>query len=159
MTAHQIVTREEWDAARGGVLKREKELTRLGDELAAQRREPPWVAVDEDYTLQTEDGPSIGDAFGPLVSHLNARDVTMICVSRAPIDTLLAYRQRMGWSFNWASSHESEFSFDFAGSAGNEAMRARLEPIADQLPPLIAPPQRGSMRRPTPPAGADSSSS
>jgi predicted dithiol-disulfide oxidoreductase (DUF899 family) len=41
MTAHQVMTREEWDTARGELLKREKELTRLGDELAGQRRELP----------------------------------------------------------------------------------------------------------------------
>jgi predicted dithiol-disulfide oxidoreductase (DUF899 family) len=57
MTAHKVVTREEWDTARGGLLEREKELTRLGDELAAQRRELPWVRVEKEYTLHTEDGP------------------------------------------------------------------------------------------------------
>ena len=57
MTAHQIITREEWDAARGELLEREKELTRLGDELAAQRRELPWMPLEKQYTLQTADGP------------------------------------------------------------------------------------------------------
>src|SRR5204862_7474100 len=78
------------------------------------------------------------DAFDPLIPHLTTRDATMICVSRAPIDKLLAYRQRMGWSFNWASSCESEFSFDFGGSASKEATRTWLEPIADQLPPIAS---------------------
>ena len=55
-SAHEIVSREEWDAARGELLQREKELTRLGDELAAQRRQLPWVRVEMEYTLQTEDG-------------------------------------------------------------------------------------------------------
>lgn len=168
MTAHTIATGEEWAAARGELLEREKELTRLGDELAAKRQELPWVPVEKQYTLQTEDGSrtlaelfdgrsqlaiyhfmfgpdyvagcpvnsSIADAFSPLVPHLEARDVTMICVSRAPIDKLLAYRRRMGWSFNWASSYESEFSFDFGGSATKEATREWLEPIADQMPPI-----------------------
>jgi predicted dithiol-disulfide oxidoreductase (DUF899 family) len=47
----------------------------------------------------------------------------MICVSRAPIEKLLAYRQRMGWSFNWASSHDSDFNFDFGVSAGEPMTR------------------------------------
>ena len=41
----------------------------------------------------------------------------MICISRAPIENLLAYRRRMGWSFNWASSYESDFNFDYGISA------------------------------------------
>jgi predicted dithiol-disulfide oxidoreductase (DUF899 family) len=53
-----------------------------------------------------------------VLAHLKARDVTMICVSRAPLGKLLAYRERMGWSFTWASSHDSDFNFDFGVSAG-----------------------------------------
>jgi predicted dithiol-disulfide oxidoreductase (DUF899 family) len=49
-------TREEWDAARERLLVREKEHTRLGDELAQQRRELPWVPVDEEYRFDTEEG-------------------------------------------------------------------------------------------------------
>ena len=48
-----------------------------------------------------------------MLEHLKARDVTMICISRAPIDKLLAYRKRMGWNFKWASSYESDFNYDF----------------------------------------------
>src|SRR5687767_11321306 len=56
MTDHKIGTREEWLAAREQLLVREKEYTRLGDELARQRRELPWVPVDTDYRFDTEDG-------------------------------------------------------------------------------------------------------
>src|SRR5947209_6048916 len=56
MTSHRIGTREEWAAARAELLEREKELTRMGDELARQRRELPWVPVEKEYTLQTADG-------------------------------------------------------------------------------------------------------
>ena len=56
---------------------------------------------------------SIADSFDGVAPHLAARDVTMICISRAPLEKLLAYRERMGWSFNWASSHDSDFNFDF----------------------------------------------
>ncbi len=54
---HPIVSREEWRAARGALLQREKEHTRLGDELAARRRELPWVALEKSYTLETAVGP------------------------------------------------------------------------------------------------------
>ncbi|HEX8051373.1 MAG TPA: DUF899 domain-containing protein [Thermoleophilaceae bacterium] len=168
MTANEIVGREEWDAARDELLTREKEQTRLEDELAAQRRALPWTPVEKGYTLETEAGPrtlvelfegrsqlsmyhfmfgpdftdgcptnsSIADAFDPLVPHLTARDVTMICVSRAPLDKLLAYRQRMGWSFNWASSYESEFSFDFGGSTRPQVREAGLQAVPDGMPPI-----------------------
>src|ERR1039458_8723259 len=152
MTSHRIGTRQEWLAARAELLEREKELTRMGDELARQRRELPWVPVDKQYTLQTEGGAqtlaelfeghsqlvvyhfmfgpgyqagcptcsSTADSFNGVLAHLKARDVTMICVSRAPLGKLLAYRERMGWSFNWASSHESDFNVDYGASAGGQ---------------------------------------
>jgi predicted dithiol-disulfide oxidoreductase (DUF899 family) len=56
MTSHPVGTREEWLAARAELLEREKQLTRMGDELARQRRELPWVPVEKHYRLQTEDG-------------------------------------------------------------------------------------------------------
>jgi predicted dithiol-disulfide oxidoreductase (DUF899 family) len=55
-TAHKIGTREEWQAAREELLAREKEHTRLGDELARQRRELPWVPVGKDYRFDTDEG-------------------------------------------------------------------------------------------------------
>jgi predicted dithiol-disulfide oxidoreductase (DUF899 family) len=63
------------------------------------------------------------DSFNGGVVHLNQRDVTMACVSRAPLERIEAYRRRMGWDFPWASSLRSDFSFDFgvsfpASSAG-----------------------------------------
>ena len=54
---HRIGTREEWAAAREQLLVREKEYTRLGDELSRQRRDLPWVRVAKDYRLDTDDGP------------------------------------------------------------------------------------------------------
>ena len=151
MADHKTGTREEWAAARSELLKREKELTRMGDELARQRRELPWVPVEKEYTLQTAAGPKTlaelfdgrsqlvvyhfmfgphyeagcpscsltADSFNGVLAHLKACAVTMICVSRAPLEKLLAYRERMGWSFNWASSHESDFNLDFGVSGGD----------------------------------------
>src|SRR5438477_7422037 len=57
MTAHTIGTREEWQAASAALLEREKAHTRMGDELARQRRSLPWVRVEKEYTLETADGP------------------------------------------------------------------------------------------------------
>src|ERR1700753_4256911 len=57
MTTHTLGTREEWQAASSALLEREKEHTRMGDELARQRRSLPWVPVEKEYTLQTADGP------------------------------------------------------------------------------------------------------
>jgi len=56
MTDHKVGTRAEWLAAREKLLVREKEHTRLGDELAEQRRELPWVPVKKEYRLDTDDG-------------------------------------------------------------------------------------------------------
>ena len=56
MSDHKIATREEWLAAREQLLAREKEHTRLGDELARQRRELPWVPVEKEYRFDTDDG-------------------------------------------------------------------------------------------------------
>ncbi len=56
MTDHHVGTRDEWAAAREQLLAREKEHTRMGDELARQRRELPWVRVEEEYRFDTDDG-------------------------------------------------------------------------------------------------------
>jgi predicted dithiol-disulfide oxidoreductase (DUF899 family) len=53
---HQIASREEWLAARLGLLKEEKELTRRSDELARRRQQLPWVRVDKEYRFDTEEG-------------------------------------------------------------------------------------------------------
>jgi predicted dithiol-disulfide oxidoreductase (DUF899 family) len=57
MTSHRIGTRAEWLAARAELLEREKELTRMSDKLAWQRRELPWVEVEKVYQFDTDDGP------------------------------------------------------------------------------------------------------
>jgi predicted dithiol-disulfide oxidoreductase (DUF899 family) len=56
MTDHKIGTREEWLAAREQLLVREKEHTRLGDEIAQQLRELPWVPVEKEYRFDTDEG-------------------------------------------------------------------------------------------------------
>ncbi len=64
MTPHRVVSREEWTAARLRHLAREKELTRLRDQLSQERRDLPWVKVDTPYVFEGPGGPeSLGDLF------------------------------------------------------------------------------------------------
>ena len=56
---------------------------------------------------------SLADGFDGTLVHLNHQDVTFICFSRAPIDRLAAYKERMGWQFPYVSTYGSEFPFDF----------------------------------------------
>ena len=79
---------------------------------------------------------SIADSVDGVVPHLNARDVTMLFVSQAPLEKLQAYKRRMGWSFRWVSSAHNEFNFDFGFSNTEEQVREWVAPIAEQLPPI-----------------------
>src|SRR6516225_8610071 len=64
MTSHKSGTREEWLAARLGLLKEEKELTRRSDEVARRRQELPWVQVNKEYRFETDEGTaSLADLF------------------------------------------------------------------------------------------------
>jgi predicted dithiol-disulfide oxidoreductase (DUF899 family) len=56
LSDHEIVSREEWLIARRDLLKREKELTRLRDQLAAERRALPWVKIDKEYVFDAPEG-------------------------------------------------------------------------------------------------------
>jgi predicted dithiol-disulfide oxidoreductase (DUF899 family) len=158
---HRVVSSEDWIAERKTLLAKEKELTRLRDELNEQRRALPWERIDKTYEFQTEEGKrSLGDLFDgrsqlvvyhamfhpkkanartpwtqdaacPMCSfwmdnfngvttHLNARDVTIIAASTAPVDKIAAYRKRMGWSFNWVSAGDSGFNADYGVSFTDE---------------------------------------
>jgi predicted dithiol-disulfide oxidoreductase (DUF899 family) len=64
VTDHPVLTREDWNSERERLLAREKEHTRLGDELARARRELPWVRVDKDYRFDTDEGEkALGELF------------------------------------------------------------------------------------------------
>ena len=63
------------------------------------------------------------DNYDGTVLHLNHRDVTLVVVSRAPLGELEAYRKRMGWSFKWVSSLESDFNRDFNVTFTPEEMK------------------------------------
>jgi predicted dithiol-disulfide oxidoreductase (DUF899 family) len=56
---------------------------------------------------------NLGDELSSTRVHLNHRDVTLICFSRAPIDRLIAYKERMGWDFPYVSTYNTDFAFDF----------------------------------------------
>ncbi len=128
MNTHSIVSKEAWLEARKAYLVKEKEFTRLRDELSQQRRELPWVKVDKEYLFHGPDGqeslselfagrsqllvyhfmygpdweegcPSCSfwaDHFDSMMIHLNHRGVTMLAISRGPLEQLEAYKQRMG---------------------------------------------------------------
>src|SRR3954468_4367232 len=56
---------------------------------------------------------NLGDGLDGSLVHLNHRDVTLICFSRAPIDRLVAYKERMGWQFPYVSTYGTDFPSDF----------------------------------------------
>jgi predicted dithiol-disulfide oxidoreductase (DUF899 family) len=168
MTDHKVTNREQWIAAREKLLEREKEHTRLGDELARQRRELPWVRVEKEYRFDTDEGAktlaalfdgrsqllvyhfmfgpsyqagcptcsSMADGLDGLLPHLHARDVTLLLVSRAPLEKLQAYKRRMGWSIPWVSSANTDFNFDFGASFTEQQVREQLAPLERSLPPI-----------------------
>jgi len=65
------------------------------------------------------------DGYNGIVAHLAQRDVALAAVSMAPYPTLAAFRQRMGWSFEWVSSAGSDFNRDFAVSFTPDEIEAR----------------------------------
>jgi len=140
MPEHTVGTREDWQAARSDLAKLEREQAERNEEIKRRRRELPWVPVEKDYELDTEDGKktlaelfdgrsqllaynimygpdyelgacpgctSLADEFDGGLIHMNKRDVTFICFSRAPLDRLAAYKKRMGWEFPYVSTNGS----------------------------------------------------
>ena len=77
-----------------------------------------------EYTGGCPSCSAIADGFNGCVVHLEHHDVAMIAVSRAPIAALQAYKQRMGWTFPWASSLDSDFNFDFNTSLTEDQQRS-----------------------------------
>src|ERR671937_1779772 len=72
------------------------------------------IMYGPDYEIGACPGcTNVGDELDGTRVHLNHHDVTLICFSRAPIDRLTAYKQRMGWQFPYVSTYETDFAFDF----------------------------------------------
>jgi predicted dithiol-disulfide oxidoreductase (DUF899 family) len=76
-----------------------------------------------DYAAGCPSCSAIADGFNGFAVHLASHDVMLWAVSRAPLAKLQAYKQRMGWSFPWASSLDSDFNFDFDVSVTEEQQR------------------------------------
>jgi predicted dithiol-disulfide oxidoreductase (DUF899 family) len=76
-----------------------------------------------EYTAGCPACSAIADGFNGFVVHLENHDVAMWAISRAPLDKLRGYKRRMGWSFPWASSYDSDFNFDFNVSVTEEQQR------------------------------------
>jgi predicted dithiol-disulfide oxidoreductase (DUF899 family) len=87
-----------------------------------------------EYTAGCPTCSAGADTFDGAVPHLNARDVTFLCISRAPLERLQAYKRRMGWTFPWVSSLGTDFNFDFDVSHTEDQLAAFLEGDA---PPVI----------------------
>lgn len=66
----------------------------------------------------------VADHFDAVLPHLRARDVSFAVVSRAPLSELLPFKQRLGWQFNWVSSHANDFNHDFHVSFTPEEIAA-----------------------------------
>jgi predicted dithiol-disulfide oxidoreductase (DUF899 family) len=91
------------------------------------------IMFGPDYELGACPGCSnLGDELDGTLVHLGRRDVTLICFSRAPIDRLLAYRERMGWQFPYVSTHGSEFAFDF-GLAISPEQAQQIAPLKEMI--------------------------
>jgi predicted dithiol-disulfide oxidoreductase (DUF899 family) len=75
---------------------------------------------------------NLADQLDGGVVHLNHRDVTLLCFSRAPLEKLQAYKQRMGWKFPWVSTYESDFPFDL-GFAFTKEQIAEMEEVQTML--------------------------
>src|SRR6185312_2626351 len=79
------------------------------------------------YTAGCTVCSSIADTLAPQVAHLKARDTTLLLASRAPLDKLLTYRERMGWPIDWVSSGGSDFNRDLGFLSTEEELRPFLE--------------------------------
>jgi predicted dithiol-disulfide oxidoreductase (DUF899 family) len=75
---------------------------------------------------------NLADHLDAALVHLNNRDITLLCFSRAPLEKLQPYKQRMGWTFPWVSTNESDFPFDFE-LALTEEQAAGIEEIQTML--------------------------
>src|SRR2546422_7149084 len=152
---HAVVSHEEWLSARKAFLAKEKEFTRLRDDLSRQRRELPWEKVDKQYVFDGPNGKETlaelfknrsqlvvyhfmfppeddegcphcsfwADNFNGIGVHLNHRDVSFVAISRAPLAKIEAFKKRMGWSFTWVSSFQTDFNYDFQASFNQEDVK------------------------------------
>ena len=91
------------------------------------------IMYGPDYSLGACPGcTSLGDGFSGGLVHMNKRDVTFLCFSRAPIDRLVAYKQRMGWQFPYVSTYDTDFPWDF-GLAMTEEQANEIPEVKEMV--------------------------
>jgi predicted dithiol-disulfide oxidoreductase (DUF899 family) len=76
----------------------------------------------EDWEVACPGCSSLADGLSGTVAHLNDRDVTLICMSQAPLEKLAAYKERRGWTVPWVSAYGSDFLFDYGFAFRREDM-------------------------------------
>lgn len=99
------------------------------------------------YTAGCPVCSSIADTLAPQVPHLKARDATLLLASRAPLEKLLAYRERMGWEIDWVSTVGSDFNRDLGFLHTEEELKPFL---SGEIPPTV---QQGARMCGTDPLG------
>src|SRR6266567_5015319 len=91
------------------------------------------IMFGPDYTLGACPGcTGLADGLDGTLVHLNHRDVTLLCFSRAPIERLSAYKQRMGWQYPYVSTSNSDFAFDF-GLALTEEQAQQITEVKEMI--------------------------
>jgi predicted dithiol-disulfide oxidoreductase (DUF899 family) len=91
------------------------------------------IMFGPDYTRGACPGcTNLGDGLDGSLVHLNHRDVTLICFSRAPIERLTEYKRRMGWEFPYVSTYNTDFAFDF-GLAMTEEQAEEIPEVKELL--------------------------
>jgi predicted dithiol-disulfide oxidoreductase (DUF899 family) len=91
------------------------------------------IMYGPDYEIGACPGcTSLGDEFDGSLVHLNHRDVTFLGFSRAPIDRLVAYKERMGWQFPYVSTYNTDFPFDF-GLAMTEEQAEEIPEVKEMI--------------------------
>jgi predicted dithiol-disulfide oxidoreductase (DUF899 family) len=91
------------------------------------------VMFGPDYQVGACPGCSnLADGLDGALIHMNKRDVTLICFSRAPIDRLAAYKRRMGWQVPYVSTYGSDFPFDF-GLALTEEQAQQIPEVRQMI--------------------------
>ncbi len=94
----------------------------------------------------------LADHYNGTIPHLKARDVSMVTVSRAPLDKIEAFKTRMGWTFPWVSSHGSDFNMDYQVSFTPqqlEAGKVYYNYAETTFPPTRRPASARSAKTPT----------
>src|SRR5215217_6646563 len=76
----------------------------------------------EDWEVACPGCSSLADGLGGVVVHLNDRDVTLLCMSQAPLEKLVAYKRRRGWTVPYVSAHAGDFLLDYGYAFGREEM-------------------------------------